>query len=212
MYLSNVAGATFQDQSSGTNRYGGFQLAEAAEAAGTSKSAVWRAVRSGRMSAERPILPAGRDCPALIDVVHGPRLSAHVAETGHGRASRILGRHRVSPHDGNFCSDVQIPLWREPEWCLQSGRTACWVGPFLVVPSSTSRTWGFSKRSRGSILPKACVGSSPVPFTRSGRYDRKNRTDDAHSPSERSATRNGEGTTARLTPLLRVASGGSMTR
>ena len=69
----------------------------------------------GTISLQCRRLPAERDCPALIDVVHDPRLSEHVAEAGHGRAGRILGRHCVCPHDWNFGSEVQLPLRRKPE-------------------------------------------------------------------------------------------------
>ena len=63
----------------------------------------------------RDQLPAKRDRPALIEVVHDPRLTKHVAEAGHSRASWILGRYSVCPHDRNFGSEVQLPLRREAE-------------------------------------------------------------------------------------------------
>ena len=66
-------------------------------------------------------MPAERDRPALIEVVHDPRLTEHVAEAGDGRAGRVLGRHPVCPHDRNFGSEVQFPLRRDPERRLDPG-------------------------------------------------------------------------------------------
>jgi hypothetical protein len=63
----------------------------------------------------RDQLPAERNRPALIEVVHDPRLSEHVAEAGHGRAGRVLGRYAVCPHHRNFGSEVQLPLRREAQ-------------------------------------------------------------------------------------------------
>ena len=50
----------------------------------------------GTISLQCRRLPAERDCPALIDVVHDPRLSEHVAEAGHGRAVGFRASLRLS--------------------------------------------------------------------------------------------------------------------
>jgi hypothetical protein len=71
--------------------------------------------------ARRDQLPAERDRPALIEVVHDPRLSEHVAEAGHCSAGRVLGRYAICPHHGNFGSEVQLPLRRERERCFDPG-------------------------------------------------------------------------------------------
>ena len=60
--------------------------------------------------ARRDQLPAERDCPALIEVVHDPRLSEHVAEAGYGRAGWILGRHSVCSTQPEFRLGSSTPI------------------------------------------------------------------------------------------------------
>jgi hypothetical protein len=95
--------------------------------------------------ARRDQLPAERDRPSLIEVVHDPSLAEHVSEAGHDRAGRVLGRYSVCPHDRNFGSEVQLPLRRGSERRLDPSerrvrfdlfgrsRFEAWTGSFGIA-------------------------------------------------------------------------------
>ncbi len=137
----------------------------------------------------RDQLPAERDRPALIEVVHDPRLTKHVAEAGHSGASWILGRHSVCPHDRNLCSEVQLPLRRELKRDVDAGERGvgfdplgrslldAWTGGFGITVKKLNLARGMSWIVAGLVRE---VGAIRV-GKNGARY--------AQSASDRSATR-----------------------
>src|SRR6185312_11352363 len=137
-------------------------------------------------------LPAKRDRPALIEVVHDPRLTEHVAKAGDGRAGCIFGRHPVCPYDWNFGSEVQLPLRGKPERRVDPGERRVRFDPF---GRSLLDAW---TRGFGIAVEKLDLAQRPC-WVVAGRVrdiERiragKNRTRHAQSASDRSATCEGE--------------------
>ena len=81
-----------------------------------------------------------------------------------------FGCYAVCPHDRNPRSEVQLPLRRKPERHVDAGKRGVGFDPF---GRSLLDAWttGIGIAVKKLDLAQGLVGSSPVPFSRSGRSE-----------------------------------------
>jgi hypothetical protein len=114
-------------------------LSEAARAAGKSKSAVWRAIKSGRVSASRGDDGDYRIDPSELSRAFPPEPPRHVPAAQNGTASGTTGNAEVAAVTAELIAELRARIADVTEdrdrWRTLAERTA------LPAPETRRRWW-----------------------------------------------------------------------